>query len=353
MKIWRRWRRKRREFGIEPVIHPRRKWKKNNVLDWLDVKTEWVAFDSFGVKSDCFTIETKDCKICVDPGVARETGSFPFSREERSRLRDHYETKIRKACSESNVVILTHYHYDHHIPDPEMYEGKTLLIKDPENNINKSQRKRAMGLLEDLKADIHVADGESFEFGATKISFSKPVWHGVQDTKLGYVLMAKFQKNGESLLYTSDVDGPLLKETTDWIVNENPNILIVDGPPTYLLGFIMAYYNLARSILNLCEIIDRTNPKFILLDHHLVRDYRYPDLLYEVYRKAEKLDRKVCTAAELIGGKTKVLEGYEMNGATKWKRWERFTKKDMINVLENAVENNLVEKNWLERAKRF
>ena len=312
-----------------------------------------VAFDSFGVKSSCVRVETGDVAVVIDPGIAVEAGSFPLPWREKVWLREEYEYSIRRACSESDVIVLTHYHFDHHIPDQGMYEGKTLLIKDPKENINKSQRGRAKRLLEALDADVRIADGESFRFGETKIEFSKPVWHGVRGTNLGYVLMVKVQDEEKSVLHTSDVDGPTLRETTDLIIRENPDILILDGPPAYLLGFIMAYYNLAKSVLNVCEILEGTNVELTILDHHLVRDYRYPDLLCEVYKRAKKLNKKVCTAAELLGKKTKVLEGYAKHGPTKWKNWNKFKKEDMINVIKNATDNNLIKKEWLLKAKKF
>lgn len=317
------------------------------------MKIEYVAFDSFGIKSSCLKIKTEDCNVTIDPGIASETGSFPLTPEEKRYLRRKYETSIREACSSSEVIILTHYHYDHHIPDPELYEGKTLLIKDAKNNVNRSQKGRAERLLTDVKADVKVADGREFKFGSTGIFFSKPFWHGTEGTSLGYVLMVTVQEEDKRLLYTSDVDGPVLEDVTDAIVEVNPDVLVLDGPPTYLLGYIMAYYNLARSIINICRILRETDSHFYILDHHVVRDYRYPDLLYEVYREAKRSDKTVCTAAELLGRKPKVLEGFEKNGATRWRSWKRFKKEDMIEVLRNAVENDLIQKKWLERAENL
>ncbi|RLI37902.1 hypothetical protein DRO55_00160 [Candidatus Bathyarchaeota archaeon] len=314
---------------------------------------DYVAFDSLGVKSSCVRVETGDCTIVVDPGIASETGSFPLTRAEKARLRRFYEEAIREACSSSDVIILTHYHYDHHIPDRSLYEGKTLLVKDPENNINRSQRGRARNLLDGLDADVKVADGETFRFGSTVVSFSRPIWHGTEGTNLGYIVMVKIEDGDRSLLHTSDVDGPVLKETTDAIVGANPDILILDGPPTYLLGYIMAYYNLARSIINIVKIMEETNTELFILDHHVVRDYRYPDLLSEVYKKADALGKRLSTVAELLNRRPMVLEGYERNGPTRWRDWKPFTKADMVEVLRNAVENGLVDAEWLEMAEEL
>lgn len=320
----------------------------------LDI--DYVAFDSFGIKSMCVKVETKDCSITIDPGIAGEVGSFPLPSYVKAKLYMEYKGKIKKSTDNSDVVIITHYHYDHHIceKDERLYKDKLLLIKDPENSINKSQSRRSANFLEKIKGlprRIRIADGKEFKIGKTRISFSKALWHGVRGTNLGYVIMAKVTDGGEKLLYSSDVDGPVLKGPTDKIIKESPDVLILDGPPTYLLGFIMAYYNLARSIINITRILEECNFRLMVLDHHLVRDYRYPDLLFEVYKKASELGKNVKTAAEVLGRRTKVLEGYEKYGPTRWKKWKRFEKRDMFDVLGNAVKNDLIGKEWLKMLK--
>jgi len=315
------------------------------------LRVRYIAFDSYGVKSSCIRVETRDATIVVDPGVASERPSFPLPGEERRALRRRYEAEIRRACSDADVVVITHYHYDHHIPDQELYRGKRLLIKDPEHSINRSQRWRAGRLLEGLEADVEVADGEAFTIGSTEIRFSKPHWHGVEDSKLGYVIMVTIDDGERRLLHTSDVDGPVLREVADEIIEIDPDILIIDGPPTYLLGFIFAYYNLARSIVNLCRIIEESRAETIVLDHHLVRDYRYPELLHLVYLKARELDRRVCTAAELMGLRPKALEAYEAHGPTRWRDWSRLDCCDVLRILEEAVEKGLIEEGWVSHLR--
>lgn len=315
------------------------------------MRVRYIAFDSYGVKSSCVRVETRDVVIVVDPGVASERRSFPLPREARRALRQRYEAEIRHACSDADVIVITHYHYDHHIPDQRLYRGKRLLIKDPEHSINRSQRWRAEKLLESLEADVEVADGEVFTYGSTEIRFSKPHWHGVEGSKLGYVIMVSIEDGERCLLHTSDIDGPVLREVADEIIEVDSDILIIDGPPTYLLGFIFAYYNLARSIVNLCYIIEESRAETIVLDHHLVRDYRFPELLHLVYQKARELDRRVCTAAELMGLRPRVLEAYEIHGPTKWREWNSLDRGDLLDMLRNAVENDLLEAEWIEWAE--
>jgi len=317
------------------------------------MKVKYIAFDSLGIKSSCFMLEAGRYKILVDPGIAGEVDSFPFSAAERSTFVRKYEADIRNACKSADVIVITHYHYDHYIPDKGLYTGKILLVKDPKKYINRSQAGRAEELLHGLDADVRVADGASFRFGKLRLSFSEPVWHGPEKTNLGYVIMLTAEHGGKKLFYSSDVNGVYLQQYADMIIHENPDIVLLDGPPTYLLGYIMSYYNLARCVLNICKIIDNTNPDLLFIDHHMLRDYRYPDFMYECGRHAKRKGMKLLTVAEYLGKKPMVLTGYEKNGPTRWKNWKRLDKKSIISIMQNAVDNNLVSRHWLDMAGKL
>jgi len=301
------------------------------------MKIHLVAFDSFGVKSMCTRVETKDVTITIDPGIAVETGSFPLPDDEKIRLIMKYEEAIRKSCEISDVVVVTHYHYDHHMPvaDKGMYGDKILLVKDPLRHINQSQRWRAsefLSLVEGVAKEIKIVDGQSIKFGNTKLDFSRPLWHGVERSKLGYVLMLAI-KEEEKVLFSSDISGPMIEKYASMIIKEKPDVLILDGPPTYILGYIMSYKNLARSILNIEKIVEKIEGK-IILDHHLMRDYRYKDLLKIVYDKATELGKEVLSAAEVKGEEPMVLKGFKRYGKAKWKNWAPITREKLEKMLK-------------------
>jgi len=300
------------------------------------MEVKYVAFDSFGVKSSCVFVETKDVRVCIDPGIAGETGSFPLPRYEKLALKMKYKGRIKKACKDADIIIITHYHYDHHIPQSELYRGKHLLIKDPLNNINASQMKRASYFLKIVKPKkIEVADNKKFKFGSTIIEFSPPLWHGVEGTNLGKVIMVSIKDNDSKLLHSSDIDGPYINSYAKLIAKQDPSLLILDGFPSYLLGFLASFENLKKVIENTLYIITHTESK-VILDHHLLRDYRYREIYYEVYKKAKELGRKVHTAAEELGEKAKVIEGYERFGPTRWKEWQNFTFDYLHRLIEHA-----------------
>jgi predicted metallo-beta-lactamase superfamily hydrolase len=47
---------------------------------------------------------------------------------------------------------------------------------------------------------MKVCDLKRFSLGKTKISFSKPFWHGMRGTDLGYVIMVTVEAEGEKLV---------------------------------------------------------------------------------------------------------------------------------------------------------
>ena len=289
-----------------------------------------VAFDSFGVKSSCVQVKTSNVTITIDPGIAIETDSFPLSLRERSWLVAKYLAKIRASSRNSDIIIITHYHYDHHLPDKDLiYKNKTLLVKHPTKNINNSQKERAEYFLSNnkkLAKKVEFADSKEFRFGNTLIKFSKPLWHGTRNSKLGKVLSVSIEdkKSKKKLLYSSDVDGPILNDFVKIAVEEQPDKIFLDGFPTYLLGFIASYKNLIKSIKNTIKILENTDAD-IILDHHLLRDYRYRELYWPAYKRARELKRRLLSAAEEEGREPAVISAFKKNGPTRWKNWKKMS----------------------------
>jgi predicted metallo-beta-lactamase superfamily hydrolase len=276
------------------------------------LKVKPLAFDSFGVRSMATFVETDDLKVLIDPGVslAPSRYSLPPHPIEEQRMSETW-ADVKEHASRSGVLVVTHYHYDHYDPEePEIYEGKIVYLKHPKEKINKSQEKRASYFFDKLKGipkSIDIADGKEFEHGSTTIKFSPPVYHGT-NPKLGYVVEVSISCGGEKVVFTSDVEGPSVEEQVEFIIQENPDIVIVDGPMTYMLGFRYSRKSLALSIENMNRIIKETSAKYILVEHHFMRDLKYKERIAEVYESAAEKDVKVITAAEYLGREVEMLE---------------------------------------------
>ncbi len=171
-------------------------------------------------------VETKSVRILMDHSVAlayRRYGIEPHPLELK-RL-DECWRRVKSYAEIADILVVTHYHYDHHSSwYQEIYRDKTLLLKDPSLNINRSQMRRAALFLQAIGGVaklVKPADGRVFNIGDATIRFSKAVSHGA-DTRLGYILGVGIKSGGEGLLFTSDVQGPVSDEQTGFILAESP-----------------------------------------------------------------------------------------------------------------------------------
>jgi len=270
-----------------------------------------LAFDSMGVRSTATLVET-DLKILIDPGVsfAPLRYGLPPTKLELERV-EELSLKVWECAQEADILAISHYHYDHYFPKADFYSGKILLIKDPKNNINRSQKGRGKEFLnwvKDTPQLMEFADGRKFKFRQTEISFSPPFYHGGEGSKLGYVLMCSIKYRDKKIIHASDVQGPQVIQTTDWIIQQNPDILILSGFPTLLMGWRSSKFGLHQSNKNLVKILTETKVQTIILDHHLVRDLHYPNKIDEIYKKAKSLNKNLMTAAEFLGEESEFLE---------------------------------------------
>jgi uncharacterized protein len=265
-------------------------------------------------------IET-DQKILIDPGTSLGPKRFGFP-PWKTEFDALYETraKIQKYATIANIVTISHYHHDHFTPfslgryldsstqyAEEIYRNKRLFIKHPTSKINKNQQKRAKEFLENLKrirnCEVSYSDGQSYEVGDTSLKFSNHLPHGPRRSRLGYLVTVIIRWKGKSLMHASDVQGPIYEGAKNDILNEKPDILILSGPPLYLLGFAFTKEDIENARKNLIEISQEI-PK-IVVDHHLLRDLRCFDFIKSI---KDETSEEIVVASELIGEEPNLLE---------------------------------------------
>jgi len=321
-----------------------------------DIEVTLLWFDSMGAKCSSIFVQTPDIKLLVDPGAAGMQPSYPLPDDVKDKLRAIALERISSYAQQADVIFISHYHYDHHtLPEkvPHLYDNKILYIKDPNRWINYSQWERARLFLGQLLGDleyiepqqrefsfpmpirvqrpdaeprirkrflenvatwqtnawvkepthkgIYFADGMTVKFGDTVLRFTEPLFHGEEYTKTGWLIALVVEHRGTKLLYTSDLQGPVVEQYADWIIDEQPDILIIDGPPTYLLGYVFAFRNMDRVINNMERILEETTPEIIIYDHHPLREPKYTERLAPVYEKAQRLSIPLLTAMEFFG----------------------------------------------------
>jgi hypothetical protein len=108
---------------------------------------------------------------------------------------------------------------------------------------------------------------------------------------------------------------------------ERPQLAIIGGPPIYLSDFRMSRENVDTAKKNI-EVIVRHVPVTIL-DHHLLRDENWREIMQPVFDAAFNTGHKVFTAAEFAGEKSNILESrrktlYEIEPPSReFTRWAR------------------------------
>ncbi len=343
---------------------------------------EPVWFDSLGAKSSCTLVKTPDVKILIDPGIAAMQPSFPASDAKKRQWCEEGRKAIERASKEADIIIISHYHYDHYFPtDLSIYKDKLVLAKNPNEYINDSQRARATSFyssiceaygetnLESLMktkgrrkkypdplADLPIAchkdfgdynkrraelfekgkrwfdgrvanwiknpvipelnfpslkvkypEGKEFKFGNTSLRFSKALFHGIEFSRVGWVFYTIVEHENEKFIHSSDLDGPIIEDYAQQIIHENPQVLILDGPMTYMFGYLLNRINLNRAVENAAEIVREIDAELIIYDHHLPRDRKFRERTEKVWNTAKEVNKKVMTVAEFLGHEPVVL----------------------------------------------
>ncbi len=153
------------------------------------------------------------------------------------------------------------------------------------------------------KLHIEFADDREYVFGGTRIRFTKPMFHGIEFDRLGWVIGVVIEDRDSKLLYTSDVQGPFIEDYAEWIIQEEPDIAIIDGPPTYQYGYMMTRTNLRRVIDNMRRILRNLDCDLIIWDHHLLRDTKWRERIGDILDEAKSTKRRLITAAEFYDKK--------------------------------------------------
>jgi uncharacterized protein len=284
-----------------------------------------LASESFGVRSMCTLAKTPDVTVLLDAGISLCPWRFnlpphPIEFQKIKTLRE----KIAKAADQSQIVTISHYHYDHHTPSFEdwvvnwtaqtetarqIYQGKDVLAKNPNENINASQRERAWMFQKTggkYAKTLQDFDGKTFTYGNTRLRFSEPLAHGEDNGMLGYVIAVSIEYGNERFMFAPDVQGPMSNRTLNVITETQPSMLMLGGPPFYLSGFRVNEAAIQNAVNNLYRIIE-TVP-LTVLEHHMLRDEFWKQKALPIFEHASKVGHRVLTAAEFAGVDNVFLE---------------------------------------------
>ncbi|MCK4845661.1 MAG: MBL fold metallo-hydrolase [Candidatus Heimdallarchaeota archaeon] len=271
-----------------------------------------IACESLGTRSFSHIVVTDDVVIMIDPSVSLAPTRFglpPHPLEIAASWKSR--RTILDLIDKVDVIIQTHYHADHYtmgfqrnyeFTNRKTFEviysqDKIILAKDHKHHLNFNQQKRAKWLWKKKNLDIKIADSSEYEFGDTKITFSDPVFHGI-DSKRGCVVETFIEDCKSSYLYSSDVCGPATKEATDFVLEKSPDTVILDGPTVYHPNVTQEEKEVAFSNLKL--IVD--NIPNVYIDHHFLRIKNWSEIL------KEKIGKVLPSFSQLNNQKPFLLE---------------------------------------------
>ncbi len=284
-----------------------------------------LAAESLGVRSMCTFVETPNVKILLDAGVSLCPNRFglpPHPKEFKAII--ECRKRIAEAARRAEVVTLSHYHFDHHTPSyedwlsqwtkpddtaKEIYEGKTILLKNPRGKINPSQRRRGWMFQKTGGAfaeKLETADQKTFLFDHTIVRFSEPVYHGLENSPLGWVLMTTIEFQGEKFMFAPDVQGPMSTHTLNVILAEKPQLIMLGGPPLYLAGFKADETALQKGLENLQKVV--AHVPTVIVEHHILRDECWNKRIVKLLHRTHESKHRVLTAAEFSGRPNNLLE---------------------------------------------
>ncbi|MBN1625433.1 MAG: hypothetical protein JW944_02825 [Deltaproteobacteria bacterium] len=271
-----------------------------------------LGAESLGVRGLSCSVELKNRKIFIDPGIAlgwlrHGFLPHPFQVAVGAGIRE----KIIRELKDTDDVVISHFDGDHcplHEPNPyqlgldkvkDILSGCRIWARGTENS-TPTQQKRRRDLEAVVKKDLENADG--MKDGC--LEFSCPVPHGQRGGEENMLMMSRIQVEGETFVHASDVQ--LLEDKTlEIILDWKPDVVLVSGPPLYHYSSPL-FNDLREKALRNAKRLSR-NVDTLIIDHHLLRSKEGIDWLAGLKHSSEN---RVCCAADFMKREAVFLEAW-------------------------------------------
>jgi predicted metallo-beta-lactamase superfamily hydrolase len=273
-----------------------------------DVNIKILGTESLGVRGLSCVVEVENRKIVIDPGLAlgyQRYGLLPHPAQ--VAVGEQVRQGILAELKDATDVVMSHFHGDHvPLPDANPYQLKAqqaaslcrmaqLWAKGPLGlSDNMLRRRESLGKV--LGRSLLNAEGQRDGL----LAFSLPVPHGRPNTKLGTVMMTRIEWQDTVFVHASDIqllDGETISLILDW----QPDIVLVGGPPLYLAWLSSKYREMAwKNARWLARHVDT-----LILDHHLLR---CEEGLSWLDRLSSETDHRVTCAADFMQRPRHLLE---------------------------------------------
>ncbi len=270
------------------------------------MKIDIIGAESLGVRGLCCFVTVGEQKILIDPGIA-----LGFLRNRQAphpaqvAVGEVIRRKIIQAWGLATDIVFSHFHGDH-VPlvDANPYQLDAAQVSNLNSRVRiwtkspdfltAKERKRSAALKERLDAQWQDWTPE-----AGLLRFSVPVPHGEKTERNENVIMTRIEDD-IVFVHTSDIQ-LLDDDTVDLVLEWQPDILLVGGPPLYLGQLSLTLRNRAwKNAVRLAGSVD-----ILILDHHLMRSL---EGLQWLDRLSSESGRRVFCAADFMGVPRRLLE---------------------------------------------
>ncbi|MFW6124176.1 MAG: MBL fold metallo-hydrolase [Acidobacteriota bacterium] len=271
------------------------------------MRIQIIGTESLGVRGLCCVVKTKKQRIIIDPGVAlgyRRHGLLPHPFQ--VAVGEKVKEDIIKELKTSTDIVISHFHGDH-IPlddaNPYQLDAKKVAsyFEKPRlwckgNSEMSALMRKRRGKLSNL-FDRSLPSAEGKKDGL--FEFSKPVFHGEPHNGMGTVMMTRIEDE-KVFVHASDIQ-LLHRDAVTQIINWNPQIVLVSGPPFYLKRLPKKKKEEAwRQAVRLSKSVD-----ILIIDHHFLRNNEGYGLLKKIELES---GRKVMCAADFMKKRPLLLE---------------------------------------------
>ncbi|OLS12551.1 MAG: hypothetical protein RBG13Loki_3836 [Promethearchaeota archaeon CR_4] len=292
----------------------------------MGIHLQYLASESMGVRALALKVITDDISILLDPACALgPIPNFPTPHTFEYVTLQQSTRRILDACVDTRLIAISHYHHDHYKPRErnweylgsdstifqQIFRNKMVFAKHPTDRIGTNQRVRAGEFqqhLTEVNGSFVPSDGRRFLFRKTEIRFSPPLPHGSVGTKLGYVIGICIQDPETCFCFCPDVQGPTVPETVDWILAQDPHVIVLGGPPLYLSPPKFTLED-RDAFYRIIELLAKRVRK-IVIDHHLFRHTSGIASFYSLKEKLKKFGCTLCNFAEQNNERGNFLEAW-------------------------------------------
>lgn len=271
-----------------------------------------IGTESLGVRGLSCSVELKNRKIFIDPGIALGWSRqgflpHPFQVAIGARIKEQIISELQ----DTTDIIFSHFDGDHcPLFNPNPYqlgisevqsslETCRLWGKAPQHS-PPTQQKRRKELSETLHKDVRNAEGMKEE----PFAFSHPVPHGSQGGKENSVIMSRIEEDGTVFVHASDIQ-LVDEQTVETIMDWKADIVLASGPPLY--HYASSPSNLLRERAWNNAITLSQNVDTLIIDHHLLRSEEGIDWLDQL---KQTTGNTVFSAADFMGRSPLFLEAW-------------------------------------------